>query len=127
MDELVADDFVDHSPPPDVSADKAGMKQIVQMFRTAFPDLKLTVEDTIAEGDKVAVRVVTSGTHKGELMGIPPTGQTVTFNEQHWVRLVDGKITEHWGGRGQPWDDATVGRRQGTLASVCESIWMTAG
>ena len=77
VDELVADDFVDHSPPPDVPPDKVGMKQIVEMFRSAFPDLTVTVEDMVAEGDKVAVRVVTHGTHQGELMGIAATGRTV--------------------------------------------------
>ena len=97
VDELIADNFVDHSPPPDVSTDKAGMKQIVKMFRSAFPDLSLTVEDMIAEGDKVAVRIASRGTHKGELMGIAATGRTVTINEQHWVRFATGKITEHWG------------------------------
>ena len=97
VDELVADDFVDHSPPPDVPPDKAGMKQIVEMFRSAFPDLIVTVEDMVAEGDKVAVRVVTHGTHQGELMGIAATGRTVAFNEQHFVRISNGKLVEHWG------------------------------
>ena len=97
VDELVADNFVDHSPPPNGSPDKAGVKQIVKMFRSAFPDLRLTVEGIIAEGDIVAVRVVSHGTHKGELMGIAPTGRTITMNEQHWVRVANGKIVEHWG------------------------------
>ncbi len=97
VDDLIADMFVDHSPPPDISGDKAGMKQTVKLFRSAFPDLRLTIEDMIAEGDKVAVRVVTRGTHKGELMGIAPTGRSVTINEQHIVRFANGKITEHWG------------------------------
>ena len=69
----------------------------MKLFRSAFPDLKLTVEDMIAEGDKVAVRIVTRGTHEGELMGIAPTGRTVTINEQHVVHFANGKITEHWG------------------------------
>ena len=97
VDELIADIFVDHSPPPDISGDKAGMNQIVKLFRSAFPDLRVTVEDMIAEGDKVAVRVVTRGTHKGELMGIAPTGRSVTINEQHIVQFANGKIAEHWG------------------------------
>ena len=97
VDDLVADDYVDHNPPPDLPADKAGLKQIVEMFRSAFPDLAVTVEDTVAEGDKVAVRVVTRGTHKGELMGIAATGRTVAFNEQHFVRVSNGKLVEHWG------------------------------
>ena len=97
VDELIADTFVDHSPPPHISGDKAGTKQIVKLFRSAFPNLRLTVEDMIAEGDKISVRVVTRGTHKGELMGIAPTGRSVTINEQHIVRFANGKMTEHWG------------------------------
>lgn len=97
VDELIADVFVDHSPPPDISGDKAGMKQTVKLFRSAFPDLRLTIEDMIAEGDKVAVRVVTRGTHKGELMGIAPTGRSVTINEQHILQFANGQITAHWG------------------------------
>ena len=61
VDELVADDYVDHNPPPNLPADKAGLKQVVTMFRSAFPDLTVTVQDIVAEGDKVAVRVVTRG------------------------------------------------------------------
>ena len=97
IDEMIADSFVDHSPPPGVPGNKAGVKQIVQMFRAAFPDLRVTVEDVIADGDKVAVRMVTRGTHKGDLMGVAPTGKTVTVNEQHWVRFANGKAVEHWG------------------------------
>ena len=97
VDELVADDYIDHSPPPNVPADKAGLKQLVEMFRSAFPDLTVTVEDMVAEGDKVAIRVVTRGTHQGELMGIAPTGRVVAFNEQHFVRISNGKLVEHWG------------------------------
>jgi steroid delta-isomerase-like uncharacterized protein len=97
LDELLADNFVDHSPPPNVSPDKAGVKEIVKMFRSGLPDLKVTVEDMVAEGDKVAVRITSRGTHKGELMGIPATGRTVAVNEQHFVRFANGKIVEHWG------------------------------
>ena len=81
VDELVTDDYVDHSPAPDIPADKAGLKQLIEMFRSAFPDLTVTVEDMVAEGDKVAVRVVTRGTHQGELIGLAATGRTVTIND----------------------------------------------
>jgi steroid delta-isomerase-like uncharacterized protein len=97
VDELIAEDFVDHNPPPKVRADKTGLKQTVTLFRSAFPDLRLTVEDMIAEGDKVAVRIVSRGTHKGELMGIAPTGRSIAVNEEHILRLANGKIAEHWG------------------------------
>ena len=97
VDEVIANDFVDHNPPPNTPSDKAGLKETVKMFRSAFPDLKLTIEDAIAEGDKVAIRLVTRGTHKGAFFGIAPTGRSVTVNEQHIVRFAGGKIAEHWG------------------------------
>ena len=97
IDELVADNFVDHSPPPSISGDKAGLKQTVEMFRSAFPDLTVTVEDMIAEGEMLAVRVISRGTHRGQLMGVAPTGRAVAINEQHFVRFATGKAVEHWG------------------------------
>ncbi len=97
VEELVADDFVDHTPMPDTAPGPAGLKEIAAMFRAGFSDLAISTEDLIAEGDKVVMRQVTSGTHTGELMGIAATGKTVSFNEIHIVRIVDGKIVEHWG------------------------------
>jgi steroid delta-isomerase-like uncharacterized protein len=97
VDQLVADTFVEHAPPPGIPANKAGVKQTVEMFRSAFPDMTIAIEDVIAEGDKVAVRLVSRGTHKGPLMGIAPTGRTVNIREQHWVRIANGQIVEHWG------------------------------
>ncbi len=103
VDELVADDYVDHNPPPNLPADKAGLKQVVTMFRSAFPDLTVTVQDIVAEGDKVAVRVVTRGTHQGELMGVAATSRTVTVDEQHFVRISNRKLVEHWGVEDNLW------------------------
>jgi steroid delta-isomerase-like uncharacterized protein len=95
FDEVVASDLVHHAPglPPD----REGMKQDLPMFRAAFPDMRLTVEDMIAEGDKVADRVTVRGTHEGELMGIPATGKQVEFTETHIARIADGTIVERWG------------------------------
>jgi steroid delta-isomerase-like uncharacterized protein len=92
FDEVVAPDFVHHAPglPPD----REGMKQALPMFRAAFPDMRLTVEDMIAEGDKVVDRVTVRGTHQGELMGIPASGTQVEFTEMHISRIADGKIVE---------------------------------
>ena len=67
------------------------------MFFSAFPDLHSTIDQLIAEGDIVAGRMTTTGTHRGEFMGIPPTGKRVTFSEIHIVRIADGKAVEHWG------------------------------
>jgi predicted ester cyclase len=63
----------------------------------AFPDLRVTVGDVIAEGDKVVSRNSVTGTHQGEYMGIPPTGKSVTYNEIFIVRFVNGRIAETWG------------------------------
>jgi steroid delta-isomerase-like uncharacterized protein len=94
FDEVVAPDFVHHAPglPPDLE----GMKQTLPMFRAAFPDMRLTEEDVIAEGDKVVDRVTVRGTHEGELMGVPPSGNRVEFMETHISRIADGKIVERW-------------------------------
>ena len=97
VDELVGDDFVDHTPPPGLPPGKAGLKQMATMFRAAFPDLAIGDTDLVAEGDKVVMRQVTTGTHRGDFMGISATGRTITVNEIHIVRLSGGKIVEHWG------------------------------
>ncbi len=76
IDELVADNFVDHYvPDPKMPGNKAGLNQMMNMFRTAFPDLQVTVEDIIAKGDKVWAYTTMRGTQKGEFMGIPPSGK----------------------------------------------------
>jgi steroid delta-isomerase-like uncharacterized protein len=97
VDRLFAADYVDHDPsraglPPGPD----GVKQAWSMFRAAFPDLQATVEDTIVEGDKVAVRGVVHGTHQGELMGIPPTGRRVTVALIDINRIESGKLVERW-------------------------------
>ena len=98
IDELVAPDFVEHEEvPPGAPAGREGVKMMFTMLRGAFPDLKATVDDVIAEGDKVVVRSTWSGTHKGEFMGIPPTGKRVSFGVIDIVRYADGKMVEHWG------------------------------
>ena len=66
------------------------------MFRSAIPDLRVVVEDIIAEGDKVAVRYTLEGTHEGELFGVPPTGKRVSIKSISVERVSDGKIIEHW-------------------------------
>jgi steroid delta-isomerase-like uncharacterized protein len=97
-DELIAQDSVNYEAPPGpVHSGPEGLKQVVQMLTSAFPDHHTILEDMIAEGDKVVVRTTFSGTHQGPFMGIPPTGKR--FNQQaiHVIRVVDCKATEHWG------------------------------
>ncbi len=96
IDELVADDFVDHSAPPGVPPTRDGAKALMSMLRTAFPDLQATVEDVVAEDDKVVQRTRATGTMTGELMGMPPSGRSATWEQIHILRFEDGKEVEHW-------------------------------
>jgi steroid delta-isomerase-like uncharacterized protein len=73
-----------------------GMRQLVNLYRSAFPDLHFTIEDQVAEGDKVVSRWIASGTHKGELMGIPPTGRQASVTGITIHRMANGKIVEDW-------------------------------
>jgi steroid delta-isomerase-like uncharacterized protein len=95
--EVVALDYVGHPTPPGVPPGREGLKQVVTMYRSAFPDMKTTIHDIIAEGDKVVIRMTHSATHKGEFMGIPPTGKSASFGEIAILRFADGKIVEYWG------------------------------
>jgi steroid delta-isomerase-like uncharacterized protein len=94
--ELVAPDYVDHSAPPGNPGGPAGFTAAIQMYRAAFPDFFWTIEDMIGEGDKVAIRVTARGTHRGELMGIAPTGKQVTVTGIGVWRIADGKVAEAW-------------------------------
>ncbi len=97
VDELLAPDYINHTPAsPDQPTGPEGVKGVVAMFRSAIPDLRVVVEDMIAEGDKVAVRYTLEGTHEGELFGVPPTGQRLSIKSIAVERVADGKIREHW-------------------------------
>ena len=96
IDELFAPNYVDHNPLPGFAPDREGLKQSVTMMQAAFPDLHTHVEDLIAEENKVVARFSGHGTHKGELMGIPPTGRDVTVAGIQICRIVDGKVVEDW-------------------------------
>jgi steroid delta-isomerase-like uncharacterized protein len=87
--------YVYHPDPHRVKGPE-GVKQIVGVYRAAFPDLHLTIEDLIAEGDKVVVRFTARGTHQGDLMGVAPTGKEVTVTGISIVRIAEGKIVEEW-------------------------------
>lgn len=73
-------------------------QQFFAVFWTAFPDLSAKIEDIVAEGDKVAIRVLNTGTHKGDFQGIPPTGKKVSFEGRDFMTLRDGKIVEQQAG-----------------------------
>jgi steroid delta-isomerase-like uncharacterized protein len=96
-DELIAPDCVDHAAPPGHPAGgPAGIKQASAMYRRAFPDLAMTVDDLLAEGDRVATRWTMRGTHRGPFMGQPPTGKAVEVTGIEIVRIAGRQIVEHW-------------------------------
>jgi len=96
--ELVAADFLNRTAPPGSPAGPEGLLfTFNQLLRPAFPDLRVEIHDQIAEGDRVTTRKTIRGTHKGELLGVPATGQAVAIDVIDIVRLRDGKYVEHWG------------------------------
>ena len=96
-DEIYAPDFVGHEPTtPEGIRGLEGARQFAAVYREAFPDLQLTVEDQLAEGDKVATRFTARGTHQGELEGIAPTGNQVEIKGIYISRIAEGKIAEDW-------------------------------
>lgn len=97
IDELCAPNFLDHDPLPGTTADLAGLKDFVAQIRTAFPDMQVTVEDMIAEGDRLAVRSTMRGTHEGDFMGIPGSGKKVEVSNYDFVRFENDQAAEHWG------------------------------
>lgn len=97
LDELLAPDYINHSPAtPDLSTGPQEVKEVVSMFRNAMPDLRVVIEEMLAEGDKVATRYALEGTHRGELFGIAPTGQQLSIKSITVERVAEGKIWEHW-------------------------------
>jgi steroid delta-isomerase-like uncharacterized protein len=96
LDELAVEDYVEHDPFPGQGNGRADLKARAQLLQSAFDPLRFTVEDVIAEGDKVVVRWKNAGTHSGSFLGIPATNKTfsVAGIDVHLVR--DGRIAEHW-------------------------------
>jgi steroid delta-isomerase-like uncharacterized protein len=94
----LADDFVEHDELPGLEPGKAGVKELFRMYRAAFPDLRLQPEDVLVSGDKGVARVRATGTHQGELMGMPATGRHVDIQLIDITRFGDdGLAREHWG------------------------------
>jgi steroid delta-isomerase-like uncharacterized protein len=95
IDELIAPGFVGRSPSEEVVG-PAGVRQSVIEFRTAFPDLHMTIDDQVAEQDRVVTRWTATGTHTGAFKGIPPTGRHGKITGIDIDRIVDGKAVECW-------------------------------
>jgi steroid delta-isomerase-like uncharacterized protein len=92
---ILSADFVDHLPREEERGIE-GLKHYVSFYRTAFPDIQDSVEEIVAEGDKVVVRWSSRGTHQGEFMGVAPTGRVVAFTGMRLFRIAESKIAESW-------------------------------
>jgi predicted ester cyclase len=97
LDDLLAPEYVNHTlATPDLPSGPEGVKEVVRIFRSGVPDLRVVIEDMIAEGDRVATRYALEGTHGGDLFGIAPTGMHLSIKSMTVERLSGGKIVEHW-------------------------------
>jgi len=96
IDELFTTDWVYHGVAGRKLYGQEGLKQFLTMYYHAFPDIQVKIENLIAEGDKVVSHVISRGTHKGELMGIAPTGKQVTVPAICISRFAGDKIVEDW-------------------------------
>ena len=112
--DVLASDYVSHTSLPGVSNDAAGMKQWVAATIAAFPDIAFTVEDQVAEGDRVATRWSARGTHENTFMGIPGTGKKVTVTGINITRHKDGKSVEGWG----EWDKLGMMQQLGAIPDM---------
>jgi steroid delta-isomerase-like uncharacterized protein len=95
VDELMPPHSVGHMEGGDVRG-PGDFKAARREFMTAFPDIRVTVEDTVGDGEKVVVRWAASGTHRGEALGLTPTNSPVRFRGMTWLTIRDGKIVEGW-------------------------------
>ena len=96
LDPFFAPGYADRTAPPGEAGDLSGLKRSFAAVIAAFPDLRITVEDQVAEGDRVVDRFTDRGTHRGEFLGVAPTGRAVTIAGAAIHRFVDGKIAESW-------------------------------
>lgn len=97
FDQLFADDFYDHTPQPGGTRDKAGVLVLYKRLREAFPDFTPEIHWQRADGDVVTTYKTYHGTHRGDFLGVAGTGIRVSFETVDAMRVVDGRITEHWG------------------------------
>ena len=97
FEQLFADDFVDHTTQPGTTPDKAGVRKLYTYLRQAFPDFHAEIHWQLADGDRVTTYKTYHGTHRGEFLGVAPTGRPIQFETVDVMRVRNGKITEHWG------------------------------
>ena len=96
FDRYFSPELVNHGLPPNLPPDLEGTKMLASMFLAAYPNIQVTIEDLVAEGDQVVTRWSARGTHQGDFMGIPPTGKDVLVTGIATDRFEGGKSVEHW-------------------------------
>ena len=96
LDEVLAPTYVNHGAPPGAPPGAEGVKQIILLFRSAFPDLHIDIHEQVAAGDLVSSRLTFRGTHRGPLFGIPATARQVVMSGLSMVRVTNGQIQEGW-------------------------------
>ena len=111
LDTLASERYLRHLGPGEAPLGRAAQKERLRKLQHALPDVRFTVDDLIAEGDRVVFRVTVTGTHRGEMFGVPATGKAVAFSAIDILRFDAGKIVEHWGFG----DSAAVLRQLGKL------------
>jgi predicted ester cyclase len=116
-DEFCAPDYIEHSTPPGMPGNLQGVEEIFGILHSAFPDFKYVVEEIIAEGDKVGLKITASGTLQGPIFGNASTGKHGEWPEIHIVRVQDSKLAEHRDVK----DTAIRARQLGLGASAANS------
>jgi predicted ester cyclase len=107
--QLVTPDYLDHEAPPATPPGPAGANAVLRWLRGAFNDLSYEIKDAFAAGDRVAIRLITRGTHTGEFMGKPATGRPFEIEAIHLYRIEEGRVAEHWAKR----DDVALAHQLG--------------
>ena len=97
FDELFADNFIDHTPQPNMTADKAGVRKLYGDIREAFPDFHAKIHWQLSDGDRVVTYKTYYGTHEGHFLGVDPTHRKIHFETVDVMRVQRGQITDHWG------------------------------
>jgi predicted ester cyclase len=108
-EEVVTADYVDHEAPPGTPTGPEGANAVLSWLRGAFSDLSYEVKDAFGDGDRVAIRLVTRGTHTGEFMGKAATGRPFEMDAIHLYRIENGRVAEHWAKR----DDVALAHQIG--------------
>src|SRR5215212_4161403 len=97
IDELLAEDYVDHNPPlSDLPPGREGVREANRRLLAAFPDARHVIEEQLAEGDRVMTRISVRGTFTGEILGFDPTGKLVELRGMAVHRIAAGRLAEHW-------------------------------